>query len=52
MFDSVRTYIAAFFRKPIVETAVKAGATAYAGGAGAKAVEIVGPKIVEAIDPK
>lgn len=52
MFDSFRSWLASFFSKPIVGAAVKAGASAYAGPAGAKAVEIIGPKIVEVIDPK
>lgn len=52
MLDSIRTRIASFFRKPIVQAGVKAAATAYASPVGAKAVEIVGPKALEVIDPK
>lgn len=52
MFDSIRSWLSAFFRKPIVQAGAKAAASAYAGPAGAKAVEIIGPKIIDRIDPK
>lgn len=50
--DRPRTWLAAFFRKPIVQAGAKAAAQAYAGPAGVKAVEIVGPKAIEILDPK
>lgn len=52
MFASFRSWLASFFSKPLVGEAAKAAASAYAGPAGAKAVEIVGPKVIEVIDPK
>lgn len=52
MFDSFRSWLASFFRKPLVQAGAKAAASAYAGPTGAKAVEIVGPKAIEIIDPK
>lgn len=52
MFNSLRTWLTSFFSKPIVQAGAKAAATAYAGPAGAKAVEVIGPKAVEILDPK
>lgn len=52
MWSALRSYIASFFRKPLVQAGAKAAASAYAGPAGAKAVEIVGPKAIEIIDPE
>lgn len=51
MFDSFRSWLASFFSKPIVQAGAKAAASAYAGPAGAKAVEIVGPKALEILTP-
>jgi hypothetical protein len=51
MFNSFRSWLAGFFSKPIVKTAVEAGASAYAGPAGAQAVEIIGPKVIDIIKP-
>jgi len=52
MFDSFRAWLAGLLGKPIVKAAATAAASAYAGPAGAQAVEILGPKAVEIIDPK
>jgi hypothetical protein len=52
MFTSFRSWLASFFRKPIVQAAATAAASAYAGPAGATAVEVIGSKAIEVIDPK
>ncbi len=50
-FDSFRSWLAGFFSKPIVKAAATAAASAYAGPAGAQAVEVLGAKAIEVIDP-
>ena len=52
MFDSLRGWLASFLRKPIVQAGAKAAASAYAGPVGAKAVEVVGARAIDKLDPK